>query len=60
MVGRGRSLGELQGAFKKALRGQRQIVFVAGEPGIGRTRWWILSIGLASHQGNARQRVAVR
>ena len=37
MVGRAGPLGELQAAFKKALRGQRHIIFVAGEPGIGKT-----------------------
>src|SRR5215467_1358300 len=37
MVGRAGPLSELQAAFKKAVRGQRQIIFVAGEPGIGKT-----------------------
>jgi len=37
MVGRAGPLGELQAAFKKAVRGQRQIIFIAGEPGIGKT-----------------------
>jgi Cdc6-like AAA superfamily ATPase len=36
MVGRSGPLRELQTAFKNALRGQRQIIFVAGEPGIGK------------------------
>jgi len=54
MVGRAGPLGELQGAFKKALRGQRQIVFVAGEPGIGKTTLVDSFHQLASHQGNAR------
>src|SRR5258708_5099792 len=54
MVGRAGPLGELQAAFKKALRGQRQIVFVAGEPGIGKTTLVDSFHRLASHQGNAR------
>src|SRR5215467_11754300 len=37
MVGRAGPVGELQAAFRKAMRGQRQIIFVAGEPGIGKT-----------------------
>jgi DNA-binding winged helix-turn-helix (wHTH) protein/tetratricopeptide (TPR) repeat protein len=37
IVGRERSLCELDDCLAKALRGQRQIVFVTGEPGIGKT-----------------------
>ena len=37
MVGREAALGELQARFEKIVRGQRQIIFVAGEPGIGKT-----------------------
>ncbi len=37
IVGRERSLGELDHCLGNALRGQRQIVFVTGEPGIGKT-----------------------
>ena len=37
LVGREAALGELQGALAKALREQRQIVFITGEPGIGKT-----------------------
>jgi DNA-binding winged helix-turn-helix (wHTH) protein len=36
-VGRERALSELRGYFKKTLVGQRQIVFITGEPGIGKT-----------------------
>jgi len=36
-VGRARELAELRTCFEKALRGERQIVFVTGEPGIGKT-----------------------
>jgi DNA-binding winged helix-turn-helix (wHTH) protein/tetratricopeptide (TPR) repeat protein len=37
IVGRERALAELDCCLSKALRGQRQIVFVTGEPGIGKT-----------------------
>jgi DNA-binding winged helix-turn-helix (wHTH) protein len=37
LVGRGHWLGELRGYLQLALRAQRQIVFVTGEPGIGKT-----------------------
>ena len=37
LVGRGRALGELRACFQRAARGERQIVFVTGEPGIGKT-----------------------
>src|SRR6266851_206457 len=37
LVGREAALGELRGALAKALRDQRQIVFITGEPGIGKT-----------------------
>src|SRR5712692_1314232 len=36
-VGRGAELGQLQGWLEKALSGERQVVFVTGEPGIGKT-----------------------
>jgi len=36
-VGRARELAELRTCFEKSLRGERQIVFVTGEPGIGKT-----------------------
>jgi DNA-binding winged helix-turn-helix (wHTH) protein len=35
LVGRNRVLNELQGYFQNALDGQRQIIFITGEPGIG-------------------------
>src|SRR5215475_7398724 len=54
MVGRAAPLSELQGAFKKALRGQRQIVFVAGEPGIGKTTLVDSFHRYASRQENVR------
>jgi DNA-binding winged helix-turn-helix (wHTH) protein len=37
LVGRRRALGELRECLRKAAEGQRQIVFVTGEPGIGKT-----------------------
>jgi len=37
LVGRQRALGELRDYLRKATQGQRQIVFVTGEPGIGKT-----------------------
>lgn len=37
LVGRGRELGELQSAYARALSGQRQLVFVSGEAGIGKS-----------------------
>jgi class 3 adenylate cyclase len=37
-VGRERELGLLRDAFERARAGQGQIVFVAGEPGIGKSR----------------------
>src|SRR5215468_971016 len=54
MVGRAGPLGDLQAAFKKALRGQRQIIFVAGEPGIGKTTLVDWFHRHASLQGNIR------
>src|SRR5262245_25379947 len=37
IVGRGRALAELETALDKALRGERQVVFITGEAGIGKT-----------------------
>ncbi len=37
IVGRERELAQLQGWFTKALSSERQVVFVTGEPGIGKT-----------------------
>jgi hypothetical protein len=37
VVGRNRELNALLGCLQKALRAQRQIVFITGEPGIGKT-----------------------
>src|SRR5215467_7025340 len=54
MVGRAGPLDELQAAFKKALRGQRQIVFVAGEPGIGKTTLVDSLHRHAARQGDVR------
>ncbi len=37
LVGRETELTQLHGWLEKALRGERQVVFVTGEPGIGKT-----------------------
>ncbi len=37
LVGRDRELGALRACLRKALKGQRQVVFITGEPGIGKT-----------------------
>ena len=37
LVGRGGALGVLHEAWRGALSGERQIVFISGEPGIGKT-----------------------
>jgi predicted ATPase/DNA-binding winged helix-turn-helix (wHTH) protein len=37
LVGRDTALTELQDCLRRVIRGQRQIVFVTGEPGIGKT-----------------------
>src|SRR5258708_3371315 len=37
LVGRDAVLAQLNGYFEKALRGQRQVIFVTGEAGIGKT-----------------------
>ena len=37
MVGREAEQGQLRGTLEKAERGERQVVFVTGEPGIGKT-----------------------
>ena len=37
LVGRERELGALRACLRRALKGQRQIVFITGEPGIGKT-----------------------
>ncbi|MFZ0593271.1 MAG: winged helix-turn-helix domain-containing protein, partial [Bryobacteraceae bacterium] len=37
LVGRDRVLDQLRGYLRNALKGERQIVFITGEPGIGKT-----------------------
>ena len=37
IVGRAADIQQLEQAFATALRGERQLVFVTGEPGIGKT-----------------------
>jgi DNA-binding winged helix-turn-helix (wHTH) protein/tetratricopeptide (TPR) repeat protein len=58
LVGRELELAQLHTCFAKALNGERQIIFVTGEPGIGKTtlveaflmgiRGWGLGVGSAS------------
>jgi len=38
-VGRESEIAQLHKWLEKALNGERQIIFVTGEPGIGKTRW---------------------
>ena len=54
MVGRAGPLDELQSTFKKAMRGQLQITFVAGEAGIGKTTLVDSFHRHASRQANIR------
>lgn len=51
-VGRERELAELTAALDTALGGTRQIVFVAGEPGIGKTT--LVDAFLARHERRSR------
>jgi len=37
LVGRSTELDQLRGSLRRAARGERQLVFVTGEPGIGKT-----------------------
>jgi len=37
LVGRDRELGALRACLKRSLKGERQVVFITGEPGIGKT-----------------------
>ncbi len=37
-VGRSEELGQLQGFWRKAKKGRRQIISIVGEPGVGKTR----------------------
>jgi DNA-binding winged helix-turn-helix (wHTH) protein/predicted ATPase len=63
VVGRETELAQLDRLFAKALRGERQIVFVTGEPGIGKTtlveaflaetRGWRLKTGSSSLQASS-------
>jgi DNA-binding winged helix-turn-helix (wHTH) protein/tetratricopeptide (TPR) repeat protein len=55
IVGRENALGTLTDAFSKACRGQRQIVFITGEAGIGKTTLVDVFLEGAS---NANARVA--
>jgi len=57
MVGRERELGQLLDAFARAQSGEGQVIFVVGEPGIGKSRLLLelhRRIGVASawHEGH--------
>jgi predicted ATPase len=56
VVGRERELGELRACLQRAIGGTRQIVFVTGEPGIGKTT--LIELFLARATGGDRPRVA--
>jgi DNA-binding winged helix-turn-helix (wHTH) protein/tetratricopeptide (TPR) repeat protein len=54
MVGRETALAALDGALKQALRGQRQVVFITGEAGIGKTTLADVFQQRAAHHPNVR------
>lgn len=56
VVGRERELGELRACLDAAASGHRQVVFVTGEPGIGKTT--LIARFLAEAADGARLRVA--
>src|SRR6185369_5356952 len=56
VVGRDRELSELRGCLERATNGNRQIVFVTGEPGIGKTT--AVELFLAEAASGERLRIA--
>jgi len=56
LVGRDRELGELRECLQRAVSGRRQIVFVTGEPGIGKTT--LIAQFLAEAAGHDQRRIA--
>jgi predicted ATPase len=56
IVGRDRELSELRGCLERATNGDRQIVFVTGEPGIGKTT--AVELFLAEAASGDRLRIA--
>jgi predicted ATPase len=56
VVGRNRELAELRACLQQAATGTRQIVFVTGEPGIGKTT--LIELFLAEAAGGDRLRIA--
>jgi predicted ATPase/DNA-binding winged helix-turn-helix (wHTH) protein len=56
VVGRDRELVELRACLQQAASGTRQIVFVTGEPGIGKTT--LIELFLAEAAGGDRLRIA--
>ena len=58
IVGREKELAQLQAWFEVAQSGQRQIVFVSGEPGIGKTTLIEAFLERIGRIGGQRQRIA--
>ncbi len=58
IVGRDRELAQLEAALHRALAGQRQIIFVTGEMGIGKTTLADEFIRLCVREGQAWQNLA--
>lgn len=60
LVGRAAELAQLHNLLERAMDGERQVVFVTGEPGIGKTalvETFIQRLGTpARHQGDAQRR----
>jgi predicted ATPase/DNA-binding winged helix-turn-helix (wHTH) protein len=54
VVGRGRELGELRARLARAAGGDRQVVFVTGEPGIGKTTAVEAFLAVAATTGGLR------
>jgi predicted ATPase len=60
-VGREAELAQLHGWFEKALQGERQLIFVTGEPGIGKTTLVeAFLFGVRSHEGGGVQNANAR
>jgi DNA-binding winged helix-turn-helix (wHTH) protein/predicted ATPase len=54
MVGREEELGKLLGWFSGVLEGRRRVIFIAGEPGIGKTTFVQAFLDLVGRQRGAR------
>jgi predicted ATPase len=51
MIGRDREVAELEGALTRTALGAAEVVVIAGEPGIGKTRLLLELIGMAGARG---------